>query len=311
MKKTTLASFAALLGYSIFGVSFLFSKIALEQASPFVLLAVRFPVAFLLLNLAILLFRIPFSLKGKPVKMLLLLGFVQPVVYFICENYGIAMTTTSFSGLMLGTIPVFGLLLGRIILKARITPFQWGCAICSICGVALTCAGGEVGFSALGIILLLSAAVASSLFTVLSTGLADKFTAVERTYIILALGCAVFPVIALVQNRSDLSSLLIPLRSPSFWGAVLYLACLSSVGAFFLLNFAVSHISIARSCVFSNFSTVISVLVGIVVMGDAFSPAQLAGVVIITLSVLGTSLPSTAANDVAISATSGEKSASV
>lgn len=290
MQKNTVATVAALTGYAIFGISFLFSKIALEQASPFVLLAVRFPVAFLLLNLVILLFRIPFSLKGKPVGMLLVLGFVQPVVYFICENYGIAMTTTSFSGIMLGTIPVFGLLLGRLILKASITPFQWVCAFGSICGVALTSGGGEVGFSALGILLLLCAAVTAALFNVLSTDLSRKFSAVERTYVMLALGCAVFPVIALIQNRSDLRAVLVPLSSPSFWGAVVYLAGLSSVGAFFLLNFAMSHISIARSSVFANFSTVISVLAGVLIMGDDFSPAQVVGVAVITLSVLGVSL---------------------
>jgi len=290
MNKTTFASLAALTGYGIFGISFLFSKIALEQASPFVLLAVRFPVAFLLLNLVILLFRIPFSLKGKPVRMLLVLGFVEPVVYFICENFGIAMTTASFSGIMLGTIPVFGLLLGRLILKAPITPFQWVCAACSLGGVALTSAGGEVGFSALGVALLLGAAVTAALFNVLSTDLSRQFSAVERTYIMLALGCAVFPLIALAQNRGDLSAFLVPLSSPSFWGAVVYLAGLSSVGAFFLLNFAMSHISIARSSVFANFSTVISVLAGVLILGDDFSPAQVVGVVVITLSVLGVSL---------------------
>ena len=291
MKKTTLATLAALAGYSIFGFSFLFSKIALNQATPFVLLAIRFVTAFLLLNLVIFLGRIPFSLKGKPVGMLLVLGIVEPVIYFICENYGIAMTTTSFSGIMLGAIPVFGLILGRLILKADITPFQWMCAVGSICGVALTSAGGEVGFSTLGVVLLVCAAVTAALFNVLSTGLSARFSAVERTYVMLALGSTVFPLIALAQNRNDLSVILTPMQSPTFWVAVLYLAGVSSVGAFFLLNFAMSHISIAKSSIFANFSTVISVLAGIFIMGDDFSLAQLVGIVVITLCVFGVSMP--------------------
>ena len=108
MKKTTLATLAALAGYSIFGFSFLFSKIALNQATPFVLLAIRFVTAFLLLNLVIFLGRIPFSLKGKPVGMLLVLGIVEPVIYFICENYGIAMTTTSFPASCWAPFPCSG-----------------------------------------------------------------------------------------------------------------------------------------------------------------------------------------------------------
>ena len=104
MKTSVLATLAGLLGYSIFGFSFLFSKIALGLTTPFVLLSVRFLTAFLVMNVLVLTGRMKLSLRGKPVKMLLLLGLVQPVVYFICENYGIALTSASFSGIMLGII---------------------------------------------------------------------------------------------------------------------------------------------------------------------------------------------------------------
>ena len=93
MKRSTLATLAGLLGYSIFGFSFLFSKLALELTTPFVLLSVRFLTAFLVMNLLVLTGKMKLSLRGKPVRMLLLLGLVQPVVYFICENYGIALTS--------------------------------------------------------------------------------------------------------------------------------------------------------------------------------------------------------------------------
>ena len=45
------ALLAALIGNSIFGFSFLFSKIALDIASPGVLVAIRFLVAFIVLNI--------------------------------------------------------------------------------------------------------------------------------------------------------------------------------------------------------------------------------------------------------------------
>ena len=115
--KTTIATLAALAGYSIFGFSFLFSKTALNLTTPFVLLAVRFLAAFLLLNILVLVGVIKLDLKGKPIKMLLVLGLVQPVLYFICESYGIAMTTASFSGVMIGLVPVGGLVFDMIFMK--------------------------------------------------------------------------------------------------------------------------------------------------------------------------------------------------
>ena len=281
MTKTTLATLACLGGYGIFGVSFLASSVALAQAAPLVVLAVRFLTAFAALNLIVILFRIPMRFRGKPIGRLLLLGIVHPVIYYICENYGISMTSTSFSGLMLGTIPVFGLLLGRLFLNESISHLQWACAAVSIVGVGLTSAGGEVSFSPLGAVLLLCAAADAALSNVLSRDTSRHFSPMERTYVMFAFGSVVFPTIALFQNRRDLAALLVTLTSPSFWAAVLFLSLASSLGAFLLLNYAAGHMASSRVSLFTNCSTVISVLLGIFVMGDAFSPVQLAGVVLI------------------------------
>ena len=54
MNVKTKALIAVIVGNAIFGFSFLFSKIALELTIPSVMLAVRFTVAFLALNLVVL-----------------------------------------------------------------------------------------------------------------------------------------------------------------------------------------------------------------------------------------------------------------
>ena len=202
MTKTTLATLACLGGYGIFGVSFLASSVALAQAAPLVVLAVRFLTAFIALNLIVILFRIPMRFRGKPIGRLLLLGIVHPVIYYICENYGISMTSTSFSGLMLGTIPVFGLLLGRLFLNESISHLQWACAAVSIVGVGLTSAGGEVSFSPLGAVLLLCAAADAALSNVLSRDTSRHFSPMERTYVMFAFGSVVLPTPGRSSNRT-------------------------------------------------------------------------------------------------------------
>lgn len=66
---------AAVLGNSFFGLSFLFSKVALERLEPFVLLAVRFIVAFVMLNLVLLTGKVKIRLTGKPFKKSSCLGW--------------------------------------------------------------------------------------------------------------------------------------------------------------------------------------------------------------------------------------------
>jgi len=288
--KSLAATVAALVGYSIWGFSFLFSKIALGMASPFVLLAYRYVGAFLIMNLIVLSGRVRLSLRGKPVGKLLLMGLVMPVCYFIFETYGIDMTSSSYSGIILSLIPVAGLILGRIFLKEKCTVFQVGCTVMSIIGVVLTTTGGIGTVSLLGTLLLVGGAVSTALFNTISRSISDLFTPFERTYVMFALGCVMFPAIALIENRQDLAAVFAPAAEPMFWAAVLYLAAAASVIAFMLVNYSVTYLSVARTTIFNNFSTVVSVLAGIFIMKDTFAPLQIVGIVVILLGVFGVSM---------------------
>ena len=72
-KKTVLATLAALGGNAIFGFSFMFSRIALGAADPFVMLMYRFLLAFLAVEAIAL-----FSRRKK------LDGWLR--IYFLGEN---------------------------------------------------------------------------------------------------------------------------------------------------------------------------------------------------------------------------------
>ncbi len=292
LKTSSKAYPAALLGYGIFGFSFLFSKTALEFAGTFTLLAVRFFLAFLALNLLLLFGKAKISLKNKPVGSLLLLGFIQPVCYFIFETYGIDSTSAAFSGVMIGTVPVVGLILGVLFLHEKCTVLQGICTVLSVFGVYLTTSGGFGNISAKGFFLLFGAVVSAALFTILSRKTSENFTAFERTYVMFMLGFAVFSPLAVFEHGGDFFLMLKPFSEPLFWISELYLAVVSSVIAFLLINFALNHIPAGKALIFSNFTTVVSVLAGIFIMGDSFSGTQLFGIAVIIASVFGVSYKS-------------------
>ena len=104
------------------------------------------------------------------------------------------------------------------------------------------------------------------------------------------MGAAAFTVVALFSTKGELSQWTDALTNVQFTGSVLYLALVSSVGAFMLINYALNHLSIGHTLIFSNFTTVISVLLGVFIMKDSFSPIQLTGVIIIIFSVFGVSV---------------------
>ena len=66
---------------------------------------------------------------------------------------------------------------------------------------------------------------------------------------------------------------------------MLYLGLLSSVLAYGLLNFANSHLSVSATSLFSNVTTVVSVLAGVVLLKEPFSIWQMLGVAVILVCV--------------------------
>ena len=290
MNKQFTGSLAALAANIIFGFSFLFSKIALGYADPLIVLAVRFFVAFLLLNLLWAVGAVKMSFKGKPKKGILLMALAQPLLYFIFELYGIEHTSSAISGVIISLVPVGVILISLLFLKEKPKPRQILFSLLSLAAVAaisiLSNDGKENSLG--GILLLLGAVVCAAVFNILSRSEAQHYSPVERTYIMFLVGTVGFNLIAVLGlGRSFVSELTAAVTALPFWGAIGYLSVLSSIGAFLLYNYATSNISSVRASSFSNIITVVAVLAGIVILHEQLSVWQLICCALIILGVYG------------------------
>lgn len=289
-KKGMLAAGAA---YGIFGLSYLFSKIALEITQPVILLCLRFTVTVLLMNLLVLFGVLKLDLKGKKRKMLwmpVLLGLLQPVLYFYLENYGLKYTTTSFTGMVSATNPIFTAIAGALILRERPNKRQWLCMGLSIVGVLMvslqTASSGQN--TAAGCICLVAAYAVGSLYSLLVRRLSRDYTPFELTYVMFTVGFAAFAVHAFAQyGAGAFGEMAFALSHPRFIVSILYLGGLSSVVAYMLANYSLSKLTVARSTIFSCMGTVVSVLAGVLIMKDPFSLLSLAAFVCILIGVWG------------------------
>lgn len=289
MNTRSKALIAVIIGNAIFGLSFLFSKVALEMTIPSVLLAARFSTAFLVLNLVVLFGRkwIDFSLKGKPLKYILLLAIFQPVIYFIAESYGIEYTSSAFAGTIIAVIPIIGIVFDVLIMHVKVTKKQVICSVCSVIGVAITTMGAaQTKTSVFGIVMLFIAVIAGALFYVFSQKAGEYYNPVERTYVMFGIGSVVFVAFALAECAGNYKTMIVPaILSGDFWGCILYLAVFSSVIAFMTLNYGSSHISVSEASIFANITTVISIVAGVIILHESFTVPQFVGAVIIILSV--------------------------
>ena len=290
MSERQKACAAACGGNAIFGFSFLASQIAMEAADPIFLLAIRFLLSVVFMTLLVLLGVVHVHLKGKRPWRLIPLGLLQPVLYFVCENYGIMYTNSSFAGTMIAIIPLATLFLGILLLGEKCGLAQIGWAVCSFVGVTvISLSGSESGVvSAKGVLLLMGAVLSSGLFMVLSRKLSEEFSTFERTYIMFLMGSVTFIAAAAVESGFSpavIGEKLSRCMKPSFVLAVIYLSLVSSVLAFLLINYSAAKIEARRAASFASVSTVVSIAAGVILSGEPFGLVQLVGSALILLGV--------------------------
>ncbi|MCK8816578.1 DMT family transporter [Natroniella sulfidigena] len=292
-KEEYLAMLAGIVAAVIFGFSFMFTKDALDLMSPFQLLGFRFICAVMLLTTLKLMNIIEINFANKDLHSLFLLALFQPVIYFLFETLGVKLTSSSQAGMMIALIPVVVTILSAIFLKEKPSRQQLVFIIMSVIGVVfiiLMAGSGEMETRLTGIFLLLGAVLAGGIYNILSRKSSLQFSPVEITYIMMVIGAVVFNGVAIIQHllAGELTTYFLPLIEIEVIVAIVYLGALSSVVAFFMLNFMLSKIEASRSAVFTNLTPIVAVIAGVVFRGESFYWFQAVGGLMILIGVWGT-----------------------
>lgn len=145
--------------------------------------------------------------------------------------------------------------------------------------------GNVLGFVYLSLAVL--AGTAYSLFSKKSSG---EFKPMEITYIMMWFGAIAFNLIALVESmlRGNLTSYFMPLQNIQALLPILYLGVLSSVLAFFLMNYTISRIPVSQSAILTNLVTVFAIIAGVFILDEPFILKDLVGSIMILVGVFGT-----------------------
>lgn len=187
---------------SLFGFSFMFVKIGLDGVGDaFHLLALRFLMAFIFIE-ALKQFKIVnIDLKNKSIVPLLFLSLLQPLIYFIFEAVGIALTSSSQAGIMIAFLPILTMLLAKFILNEHTTQKQMMFILLSLSGVMIVNVNNfSSGMNLNGILALFIAVLSASLFSVYSRKYSTKFSPTEITYVMMLTGATVFNGIELIRR---------------------------------------------------------------------------------------------------------------
>ena len=269
----TKAILGATLGHFFWGISFLASRTALNTAPVLVLLSHRFLLAFLVMSLLLPTRLADFHLKGKSILPLLLLGLLEPVIYFFGEQYGILHSTTIFSGVMISIIPIFSILAAVPVLHEKPTVGQLlfsALSVGGVIGIGLL-SRNSGALDGIGVAALLVAVFSAVAYTLLNRDISTRYSPFERTYVMMGTGAVIFTLLAAVTVRGSMAAYLRPLGDPSYLISVLFLALCCSVVSYFLSSYVLTKLTVARATVFANLTTAVSVFAGAVLLHEPFS----------------------------------------
>ncbi len=269
----------------IWGVSFVATKVALQSFTPYMLLALRFAVASAFLLPAFVFFKRE-KLHGRDLVLFCLLGVMEPGLYFLCETRGLMYTSASVASLIIGSIPVFVMMLGAAFLKEPVR-LKTGLGVAlTLVGIAFLVHKDMDGSSPaasplLGNLLIMGAALCASVYTIVSRSLSARYRPVTLTTIQAAFAAAFFALLAFTEGSSGMKA---PPTVQAL-GSLLFLAFFATLAAFWLYNASLQILPASQVAVWINLIPLVTVLTARIVLDETLSWPQLAGAVLILLGV--------------------------
>ncbi|MDZ4132683.1 MAG: DMT family transporter [Dethiobacteria bacterium] len=273
------------------GLSFMFTKDALDSLSPFHLLGLRFAAAVAAMALLRAVGVIKINVSTADYVSLLPLSIFQPILYFSTETAGIMLTSASYSGMMIAAIPIFVAILSALILREKPSRLQVFFIVASVAGVVFIIFMDNQsidGVNSLGTLALMGAVLSAACYNIASRKQSADHSPLKMTWVMMVVGAVVFNIIGLSQQLSGgtLVAYFAPLAE--MWVTVLYLGVISSVGAFFLFNYVLGKVTATQGAVFVNMVPVVAVAAGVLFRGEIIYWYHLAGTAAIIGGVWGT-----------------------
>ena len=293
--NSRLPYFWAMIYTIIIGLSFLFTKTALQGAIPIDILAFRFTISFMIMSVLVATNMVKINFRNKGLGNIMILSVFYPVLFFVFQAFGLLFATSSEGGIIMASTPIFTLILTTMFLGETTTFQQKLCIGLSVLGVLyiFIMKGGTLSLdNTKGLLLLTLSALAFAIYGVLAQSLSKEFTAVELSYSTLGVGFVFLNIISLSSHvaNNTVGDWLTPLANGQFVTSILYLGILSTLVSSALVNYLLSTIKAIKLNVFANLSVVVSIIAGAIVLQEEIYYYHILGSMMIIGGVFGTNL---------------------
>lgn len=255
----------------IWGSSFLWIKIALQEIGPFTLVGWRLLIGVLTLGIAVLLRRPTFPRQRRVLGMLALLGLTNTALPFVLISWGEQTIDSAVASVLNGTVPLFAMVFAHFALEDdRMTRARVLGLLVGFAGVVILLSGelvgsgfGQAGLGQLAVLLAAILYAASGVFA--RKNLRDVSPMVQA-FLPLVVADAFIWFGAVAIEAPDL----VP-AARSTWLAVTWLGVLGSGIAYLILFQLLHRIGPTRTSMVTYVFPLVGLVLGVVFLQEALT----------------------------------------
>lgn len=293
MKKTVvypLLAFAAI----VWGISFILTKelfVSEANITVLIILTFRLLLATAITIPTLLLFKKLEPIKKSDLKWFLILAFLEPFIYSICETNGVKLVSGSMSSIIVATIPLFVPFGMAAAYKEKVRGVTLIGILMSLIGLSVMLfLGGEnnLDMNPRGIAWLFGAVLTAVVFTIVLVKLVGRYKPFTITAYQNLFGCLYFIPLMLLIDGGNLPLLS---YSPKMIGLLVVLGVFCSTVAYVFYNMGVEHLGATSACIFTNAIPVFSLIAAILIGQETPTWSKPVGIVIVIAGVVIAQIP--------------------
>ncbi len=215
------------------------------------------------------------------------LAFFEPLIYFICETYGLKLTgSPTLSALVIATIPIFSIGAGILFFREKINFVNVIGILLSLTGIVMVAmAKGELGEHFIwGVALLVIAVIAEVGHASITKSLSGNYSSQVIVMYQFLIGSVYLLPLFLWKGISNFK--LETYFSADVWYPLICLAVLCSSLAFSLWVSTIKTLGVAKSSIFSALIPVAAALIAWMIGHEALNERQWIGIAVAALGVI-------------------------
>jgi drug/metabolite transporter (DMT)-like permease len=274
--RTGLAALA--LASAIWGGMYVASDALMQTMAPLVALEYREAIsAFVLITYSLLTKR--FNFHRQDFLKIALVGIIGFTASIGLQFEGTHLAGAGMGSLITSTSPVIIAVISMAWYHERVPLRRIGAILLAVAGIAVIVGKPAPGDRDLiyGVMLLLAAAIAWSVYTLMSSELVKRYDPLSLVGVTSLVGAITSLPFALLE--APYSRTLVP-DNFSTWFEVLYISLFGMAVAFVLWNWGFKHVSTSKGGVMLVFQPMVGIVLGSVILGEHLGIATLIGAVL-------------------------------